>query len=188
MKEVEAHTRDRSANPRPDPDRQPRDGENPEWTGELGRNPLPLGGYAGLLAAYGASASAVFYWASGKDGLLERVGLIDVAVLALGSHKLARMVSKDRVTTVLRAPFTEYDGTKGALPGEAVESARRDRGTLRQAVGELLSCPYCTTTWAATALFGTYLANRKLGRTLATFLSSVSLAEMMQSVYHDVID
>ncbi len=160
---------------------------NPEWTGELGREPLPLEGYAALLAVYGAGLAGILAWAARNERTLQDISFTDLLALGVGSHKLARMISKDRVVTVLRQPFTEYDGTDGALPGEASESARRDRGSFVQAVGELLSCPYCTTTWAATALFGTYLADNKLGRTLGSFLSTLSLADMMQSFYHDVI-
>lgn len=160
---------------------------NPEWTGELGREPLPLKGFAALLSVYGAGVAGIFSWAVRNERTLDKVSYADLVVLAMGSQKLARMVSKDRVGTLFRQPFTEYNGTDGALPGEASESARRDRGQLIQAVGELLSCPYCTTTWAATALFGSYLANRKLGRSLAMFLSTVGLADIAQRLYHDVL-
>ena len=161
--------------------------QNPEWTGELGRDPLPLEGYATLLAVYGTGVASLFTWAARSNRTFDDVTLMDLLVLGVGSHKLARMASKDRVMTVLRQPFTEYDGTDGSLPGEASESARRDRGSLVQAVGELLSCPYCTTTWAGTALFGAYLADNKLGRTLGMFLSTLSLADVAQSVYHDLL-
>ncbi|QDG49482.1 DUF1360 domain-containing protein [Persicimonas caeni] len=160
---------------------------NPEWTGELGREPLPLKGYAALLSIYGTGVTSIFSWAVRNERTLDKVSYADLVVLAMGSQKLARMASKDRVGTLIRQPFTEYDGTDGALPGEASESARRDRGPLVQAIGELLCCPYCTTTWAATAVFGTYLANRKLGRTLAMFLSTVGMADVVQRLYHDVL-
>jgi hypothetical protein len=163
---------------------QPR---NPEWTGERGREPLPLGGYAALLALYGAGVAGLFTWAERSGYTLEDISLSDLLVLSMGSQKLARMASKDRIGTVLRQPFTEYDGTEGALPGEASERARRDKGALRQAIGELLCCPYCTTTWAAAGLFGTYLADHKLGRTLGTFLTTISLAEMVQSVFYNTL-
>ena len=99
------------------------------------------------------------------------------------------LLSPQRVVRWLssRQPFTTYEGTEGALPGEASERARRDKGTLRHAIGELLCCPYCTTTWAAAGLFGTYLADHKLGRTLGTFLTTISLAEMVQSVYYNAL-
>lgn len=163
---------------------QPR---SPEWTGERGREPLPLEGYAALLATYSTGVVGLFTWAARSGHTLDAISVSDLLILGVGSQKLARMISKDRISTVLRQPFTEYDGTEGALPGEACESARRDKGSLRHAIGELLCCPYCTTTWAAAGLFGAYLADNKLGRTLGAFLSTVSLAEVMQSTYHKVL-
>jgi hypothetical protein len=163
---------------------QPR---NPEWTGQQGREPLPLSGYAVLMGVYGAGVAGLFTWAERTGRTLDDISLGDLLILGMGSHKLARMASKDRIGTVLRQPFTEYQGTEGALPGEASECARRDKGQLRQAIGELLCCPYCTTTWAGAALFGAYLRNNKLGRTLGAFLFTISLAEIAQSTYHKVL-
>lgn len=160
---------------------------NPEWTGERGREPMPLKGYSVLIGAFGATVSGILGYAAGHDDLLDEISLTDIAILGVGSHKLARMATRDRIGTVLRQPFTEYRGTSSALPGEATEDARRDDGELRQAIGELLVCPYCMSTWAAVALFGTYLADRKLGRTAGAFLSVVGIAEMMQSVYRRVV-
>ena len=162
--------------------------KNVEWTGEEGRRPLPLDGYATLLGLFGLSLTGVMAWATRNDKLLEEVTFGDLVVLAGGTQKLARAVSKERITTVLRQPFTDYHGTEGALPGETKESVRRDGGQLRQAIGELLCCPYCMSTWSALALTGTYLANRKLGRTVAAFLTTVSLAEIAQRLYRDAVE
>lgn len=50
----------------------------------------------------------------------------------MASHKAARMVTKDRVTSAVRAPFTRFEHDAG--PGEVSESAR-GRG-LQRAIGE----------------------------------------------------
>jgi hypothetical protein len=157
-------------------------------SGERGRDPLPLKGYAALLGLFGVSVGGLFSWAFSRQRLLDKISPVDLALLGIGSHKLARMISRDRVGTVLRQPFTVYDGTEGALPGEANEHARHDRGEYRQAVGELLCCPYCTSTWSATALFGTYLADHRLGRSACVYLCSIALAEVSQKVYQDLLN
>lgn len=155
----------------------------PRWSGAEGRAPLPLGSYAALVATYGAGVVALLAWADERDKLLGEVSLADLAVIGVGSHKLARMISKDRVVTVFRSPFTDYKGTDGALPGEAKESARKDGSGMRQAIGELISCPYCTATWATGLVFGSYLVDRKVGRTLGTLLSAISLADVAHATY-----
>lgn len=167
-------------------DQVPR--RDPEWTGELGRDVLPKSGYWTLLGLYGAGTASLLYWAARNDCLLEEVNWADLFVLAGGTQKLATTLTKERITTVIRQPFTDYHGTEGALPGETNESIRRDGGNLRQAIGELLCCPYCASTWSATALFGAYMANRRLGRTLGMLLSSVSLAEVAQRMYRKALD
>lgn len=155
-----------------------------DWqTGEHGRRPLPLWGYAALIGAYGVSLGGLMSWAKENDLLLEDVPAADAVLLGIGAHRLARMATKDRISTVLRRPFTVYQGTMHALPGEVEEAARRDHGQIRQALGELFTCPYCMSTWSVTALYAAYLADRKLGRTLGALLATVSIADIMQSAY-----
>ncbi|MFP4596693.1 MAG: DUF1360 domain-containing protein [Persicimonas sp.] len=166
----------------------PADPGKPAWkTGERGREPLPLGGYAALIGLFGASVAGLMAWAEREERLLDEISAMDLLVLSVGSQKLARMATKDRISTVLRQPFTTYEGTETALPGETTESVRRDGSTLKQAVGELVVCPFCMSTWSATALMGTYLADRKFGRTLGAFLSVVSLAEVTQRAYAKLV-
>lgn len=157
-------------------------------SGERGRAPLPLKGYAALVITFNAGAALFLNWAHRRGKLLDRVSFADITVLALGSQQLGRMVSKDRVTTGFRKPFTRYHGTDGALYGEDEESARRDGGEVRAAVGELLTCPYCSTVWTTSGLFGTYLANRRMGRSIATFLTTVTLANFAQKLYRKVLE
>jgi uncharacterized protein DUF1360 len=57
---------------------------------------------------------------SGRE-LPERVGAGDLALVGVASHKLSRLIGKDKVTAPLRAPFTEYEGQGG--PSELEESS-----------------------------------------------------------------
>ncbi|NUT43314.1 MAG: DUF1360 domain-containing protein, partial [Thermoactinospora sp.] len=74
----------------------------------------PLGGYAGILAAYvagvaGATAAAVLT----KRRLPERVGVVDLLLMAACTHKVSRRLAKDPVMSPLRAPFTTFEGEGG---------------------------------------------------------------------------
>lgn len=64
-------------------------------------------------------------------------GLLDLLLYGLATEHLSRLVTKDLVTSVLRSPFTGFEGTAGE--GE-VNKAAKGHGT-RHAVGELLTCP-----------------------------------------------
>ena len=45
--------------------------------------------------------------------LPERVSAADLALVAVATHKLSRLLAKDPVTSPLRAPFTRFAGTSG---------------------------------------------------------------------------
>jgi hypothetical protein len=109
----------------------------------------PLGGYAVLMTLFGATTGSFATWfrRSGR-ALPERVSAADVALLAVATHKASRLIAKDRVTSVVRAPFTTFQDDAG--PGE-VDEAARGKG-LRRAIGELLICPYCLGVWVSAIL------------------------------------
>src|SRR3954454_11219346 len=89
----------------------------------------PLRGSALLLGTFTALAGGFSAWfrASGRE-LPERVDGRDLALVTIATHKASRLVAKDRVTSVVRAPFTRYEDDAG--PGEVSEAAR-GRGVRR---------------------------------------------------------
>ncbi|MDQ3651104.1 MAG: DUF1360 domain-containing protein [Acidobacteriota bacterium] len=80
--------------------------------------------------------------------LPERIAYSDLVLLGIATYKLSHLISSDRVTRPLRAPFTEY-----VAPAGASEVKEKVRGTgIQRAIGDLLTCPYCLGPWVATAL------------------------------------
>lgn len=55
---------------------------------------------------------------------VRRPGVLDLAVLALATQHLTRLVSKDSVTAPLRVPFTEYEGEAGEAKSTSGSWAR----------------------------------------------------------------
>src|SRR3954465_1776481 len=108
----------------------------------------PLAAYGALAAAFNGLFAAGLVAARRADRLPDRIGAADVALLAGATAKLSRLIAKDRVTSVFRAPFTTYEDDSGY--GEVEESAR---GTgARRAIGELLICQYCVSQWVAAGM------------------------------------
>ena len=140
----------------------------------------PLVGYIGLMGAYTVATGG----ASGLAKALGRrqpAGLSpwDVIQLALATQRLARLIAKDPVTSPLRAPFTEYQGT--SAPGELAEEVRGHGA--RHAVGELLTCPMCLSQWIATGFaVGLALAPKFTRMSMGTF-AGVAGADFLQHVY-----
>lgn len=113
------------------------------------RDGAPLGSYGALIATYGAILTTATVALARRDRIPERVPWSDLALAAVASNVLSRRISKDKVTQVVRAPFTEPEGP--GAPGEINEHAKAGSGP-RRAIGELLSCPFCLSQWTSTAI------------------------------------
>jgi hypothetical protein len=141
----------------------------------------PLGGYLGALAMYGgvSAAAGVLAKMTGRS-LPERVSPWDVALLGVATHKLSRLLSKDAVTSPLRAPFVRYADTAG--DAELKEEVR-EHGGVKHAVGELLTCPFCLAQWVGTTfVFGWLFAPRATRLAEATF-AGVAASDFLQLAY-----
>lgn len=140
----------------------------------------PLGGYAALMATFSSLAVGFAAWfhRSGRE-LPERMGARDLMLLTVASHKLSRVVAKDRVTSAVRAPFTRFQHDAG--PGEVSEAARGQG--LRRAVGELLVCPYCLGMWGSAGLTALLLVFPRFTRWFCSVLSIFFGADLLQIAY-----
>src|SRR5437879_8736512 len=78
-----------------------------------------LAEYATMLGFYVASVAVLTGLAKEQRRLPRRFGLLDLALLGIATHKLSRIVAKDRITGILRAPFVNYIRSAGA--GEVEE-------------------------------------------------------------------
>ena len=141
--------------------------------------PTPLGGYATLLGVWTGIFGSLLGAAVRSDRLPERVRAGDVVLLGVATHKLTRIVTKDWVTAPIRAPFVHYEGSAGG--GEVKEKAR-GRG-LRKAVGDLLTCPFCTGPWVAGALTAGLVAWPRATRAVAGAFAAVALSDLLHHAY-----
>jgi hypothetical protein len=139
----------------------------------------PLAGYAVLMGVYGAAVTAGVIALRRRNQPLPDVRLFDIALVGLATHKVARRVSKDSVTSPLRAPFTRYEGVAG--PAELKEGVR-GRG-LRKAIGELVSCPFCLSQWVSTGFTFGLVAAPRATRLTASVFASLALADFLQFAY-----
>jgi hypothetical protein len=145
----------------------------------------PLAGYGVLLGTFTGATVAFSEWLrrSGRE-LPEAIAPGDLALLTVATHKAARLLAKDRVTSAVRAPFTRFQEDGG--PGEVEEQARGSG--LRRALGELLICPYCVSMWIATAFAAGLVVAPRPTRWAASVLSVVFGADVLQAAYKKLED
>lgn len=118
--------------------------------------------------------------AAGRRGRLSRTpSVAHIVVFGVATHKLSRILSRGKVASFARAPFTEYEE-----PAHLAEVNERPRGRgLRRAVGELLTCPFCIGMWISAAFaIGNAFAP---GVTLAgaSVLNSLTVADFLHLGY-----
>ena len=79
----------------------------------------PLGPYAGFIVVYNAALGGTLLSARLLGRELPRPTAGDVVLFGVATHKLSRLLAKDKVTAAIRAPFTEYEAKGG--PAEVEE-------------------------------------------------------------------
>ena len=140
----------------------------------------PLGAYLGGMAIYSGLVAGLGGLARKQRWVLPCASPFEVVLVTVATHKLARLVTKESITSALRAPFTRYKGVSG--PAELSEEVRSDTPT-RHAIGELLTCPFCLAMWTATGFtYGLVFAPRAT-RLAATTLTAVAGSDFLQLGY-----
>jgi hypothetical protein len=135
----------------------------------------PLAGYAILSGAFAAALAGGLV--AGR--LPERIPIQDIVLGGIATHKLSRLITKDKVSGFARAPFTRFQAKSGH--GE-VEEAARGRG-LRYALGELMVCPYCMAQWIAGAFAVGYVHAPRATRMIAAMSTMHAVSDALQLAY-----
>ena len=139
----------------------------------------PLAEYGALMATF-ATVFSVGTAAARRHGRLPpRVGARDVVLGGMATQKLSRLVTKDRVARPVRAPFTEVERSG---PNAEMEE-RPARGGARQAVGELLTCPFCLSQWIAGGFTLGLLYAPRVTRLVMAMMAMVGISDFLQIAY-----
>jgi uncharacterized protein DUF1360 len=145
----------------------------------------PFGPYLAFMSIFASLVGAALAIAKRRDRQLpERVDAGQLLLVGTASHKVSRMIAKDKVTSPLRAPFTELEGKGG--PAELEE---RSRGTgMRKAIGELLTCPFCLDLWVVAAFSVGLLFAPRVTRFVASLFAALTISDFFQIAYRAAED
>jgi hypothetical protein len=139
----------------------------------------PLAAYGAISGTFGV-ALVVSLAALERSGRLpERVEKGDLLLIGIATHRLSSLITKDKVTCFVRAPFTRFEGSSGH--GE-VEEKPRGSG-LQRAVGELLSCPYCVAQWVAAGFTLGLATAPRTTRMVAGIYAAGTISNFLQAAY-----
>jgi len=139
----------------------------------------PLGSYLGTLTVYSGVVAGLALTARLTGRRFPKLGLGDLALMTIATHRISRTIAKDPVTSPLRAPFTRYKGTSG--PAELAEDVRGE-GT-RHTIGELLTCPFCSSQWVATGYVAGLTFAPEATRIVGLTMTAVAGSDWLQLAY-----
>jgi hypothetical protein len=140
----------------------------------------PVRGYAVVLGTYAAIVSALGLVGRARGVRLPpRITVADTFLLGVATHKASRLLTKDAVSSPLRAPFARFEEETGM--GE-VNEAIRGQG-VQHAAGELATCPFCAAVWVATGLTTGLVFAPRLTRLVASMLTAVATSDTLQIGY-----
>ncbi|MBA2623871.1 MAG: DUF1360 domain-containing protein [Chthoniobacterales bacterium] len=150
------------------------------WVDGYSESKRPLGGYAALVGLFTVAFSgALAGSAAGKDDDAPALNWSDLILLGLATHKLSRIVTKDLVTSPFRAPFVKFKKSAGA--GEVEEEARGEG--LQEAVGDLISCPYCIAPWVASILVFAHTRAPRATRLVCSVFCVTAASDFLNQLY-----
>ena len=146
------------------------------FAGYKGGDEMPLASYGKILGTYNAAFAGLLLAAKqSKHGLPERIAYGDLVLLGVATYKLSRLISSDRVTSPLRAPFVEYVEPAG---GSEVKEKVRGAG-MQRAIGDLVTCPFCLGPWVATALAFGLVFKPRTTRLIGGILAAATVSEFL---------
>lgn len=142
-------------------------------------DPRPLAGYAQVLGTYGLMSAGLAIALRKRSGKVRPLTLMNLVLYGLATEHLSRLITKDSVTAVVRAPFTEFEEPAGE--GEVNEKVVGHG--LHHAIGELLTCPFCIAQWVATGLVAGSVAAPALTTAVVSVSAAARLSDYLQLLY-----
>jgi hypothetical protein len=141
------------------------------------REQAPFGSYLTLVGLFNALfAGFLLLVKYARRSLPEQIHAGDIALLGIATYKLSRLITKDKVTSFLRAPFSEFEEDTSSS-----EVNEKPRGTgMQYALGELLTCPFCMGQWvAAFFAYGLVVAPR-VTRLVGSLFAIHMISDLLQ--------
>jgi hypothetical protein len=149
-----------------------------------------FGGYDGgeeSLPSYAALAGlfnlilAAFLLIARRTGrpIPERIEARDIALLGVATHKVSLLLTRDAITSPLRAPFTELQEKQSP---KSVDEKPRGKG-LRRSLGELLTCHFCIGQWVASFFTYGLVFAPALTRLVASIFAIVAISDHLHQTY-----
>ena len=123
-------------------------------------------GYLALLSAFNFGMAGLVASHSARRHFAGSIPWQDLLLLGTAAHKLSRLMTTERVTEPLREPFLA-GATDPNVSG------------VRRALGELVTCPYCSSSWMTLALSTAFVAAPVATRVVTSMFTVMTIADFL---------
>lgn len=140
----------------------------------------PLRSYTALATTFNVGLIGGVWALSKARRLPEHVRVEDLLLLGVTTFELSRLITRGKITAFLRRPFARYE-SPAEVPAEE-EDEVIGRGP-RRAIGELITCPYCLSTWLAAGLTIGYAVAPREVRMIGSVFAVKAVSDALNVAY-----
>ena len=127
--------------------------------------------YASLNAVYALALAGLVVGARNRDEDVRVVLGTELIPLTAATFAVSKMIARERIGSWVREPFLD----------DPVGRKRPRGGSVRRALGELVTCSRCVGAWTALGFVGLRLAHPHAGRTATTVFAVAGFNDFAQA-------
>ena len=134
--------------------------------------------YGALNAVYGAALAGLVLATRGREEEARAMLGTDLVPITAATFAVAKVISREKIGTWVREPFVDDPAGRKRPRG----------GSVRRALGELVTCSRCVGAWTALGFVGLRLAHPRAGRTVTAVFAVAGLNDVAQAAFRGLCD
>jgi uncharacterized protein DUF1360 len=134
--------------------------------------------YGALNALYLTALAGVLAATRNRDGDARELIGTELIPLTAATFAVAKMISREKIGTWVREPFVDDPAGRKRPRG----------GSVRRALGELVTCSRCIGAWTALGFVGLRLAHPRTGRTVTAVFATAGFNDFAQAAFRGLCD
>lgn len=127
--------------------------------------------YGALNAVYGIALAGLIAGTRDRDAEARVVLGAELIPLTAATFAVAKMISREKIGAWMREPFVDDPAGRKQPRG----------GSVRRALGELVTCSRCVGAWTALGFVGLRLAHPRAGRTAVAIFATAGFNDFAQA-------
>ena len=134
--------------------------------------------YASLNAVYAVALTGLILGTRHRGEDVREVLGTELIPLTAATFAVSKMIARERIGSWVREPFVE----------DPVGRKRPRGGSVRRALGELVTCSRCVGAWTALGFVGLRLAHPRAGRTATAAFAVAGFNDFAQAGFRALCD